>query len=496
MTMQPRLLMSNVYKHFGPTVALRGVNLELWPGEIHALVGENGAGKSTLMKILNGAVAPDAGSMQLDGVPYAPRGPQDARRRGVAMVYQELTLAQDLTVEANVNLGLEKTRFGFLRARANLSRVEEVLAVLQHPEIRPDTPVRQLNPAARQLVEIARALLVDARVLVLDEPTSSLNQEDAGRLFNIMRRLHSRGVSIVYISHFLDDIQEIADRVTVLRDGASVATGPIAQFTTPQIIQLMVGRSLIEQYPREPHAIGEPILDVQCLAGTPLPRAASMTLRRGEILGVFGMVGAGRSEFMRVLFGLDKIKNGEIVVRSIRSTRTDPRARIRQGFGFLSEDRKEDGLTLGQSLADNLTYSRLRPYTFWGFLNERARKQAVAEWLAKLGVRFSHPDQAAGDLSGGNQQKVALGRLLHQQADILLLDEPTRGIDVGSKSEIYRLIGGLAAQGKAILFVSSYLPELLGICDTLTVMVRGKLGPIRPVCEWTPEKVMADAMAG
>jgi ribose transport system ATP-binding protein len=489
--------MRGIRKAFGPTQALRGVDLELLPGEVHALIGENGAGKSTLMKVLSGAESADAGAMTLDGKPYRPQGPDDARRRGVAMIYQELTLAPHLSVEANVLLGLEPGSWGFLDRRAGRQRVREALAVLQHPEIPPDSPVHGLSPGAQQVVEIARALLLDARVLVLDEPTSSLTQEDSARLFDLIRRLRQRGVTVVYISHFLEEVQAIADRFTVLRDGQAVGGGAVADFAVEHIVELMVGRHLSEQFPRVPHTIGEAVLELADLAGMDLPKGASLTLHRGEILGVAGIVGAGRTELLRAVFGLDPVRNGRVKLATaagpVEGAAYSPRQRIAQGMGLLSEDRKGEGLALLQGVADNLTYTRLRPYCRWGWLNPLRRRAAVAGWISKLHVRCAGPDQSVRELSGGNQQKVALGRLLHQDADVLLLDEPTRGVDVGSKAEIYRLIGELAAQGKAMLFVSSYLPELLGVCDRLAVMAWGRLGEARPASEWTPDEVMAQA---
>lgn len=486
-----RLTMTGVRKSFGPTVALAGVNLELQPGEVHALVGENGAGKSTLMKVLSGAVAADEGQMTLDGQPYQPANPRQARRLGVAMVYQELTLCPDLTVEANILLGLEQTTLGFLKRDQNRQRVREALATLDHPEIHPDTPVADLGPAARQLVEIARGLVIDVRVLVLDEPTSALTQTDAARLFALVRRLRDRGVTIVYISHFLEEVQEIADRFTVLRDGRSVATGSVREFSREAIIQQMVGRSLTEQYPRHPHTIGEPVLELNRVSGLRLPVDVNLTLHRGEILGLAGIIGAGRTELLRAVFALDPVRSGEIRVHAVTSPSRSVKQRIREGLGLLSEDRKAEGLALEQSIVDNLTYSRLGPYSRLGLLNRTRWRSAAQSWLQKLRVRYSDMDQPVGDLSGGNQQKVALARLLHQEADILLLDEPTKGVDVGSKAEIYRLIGELAAQGKAVLFVSSYLPELLGVCDRLAVMCRGRVVGVRPATEWQPEQVMA-----
>jgi ribose transport system ATP-binding protein len=490
-----RLTMSGVRKHYGPTQALDGVDLELRVGEVHALVGENGAGKSTLMKVLSGAERADAGRMALDGRPYDPSGPQDARRRGVAMIYQELTLAPHLSVAANVTLGLETSRWGFLNGRADRRRVADALAVLEHPEIRPEASVADLNPAAQQLVEIARALLMDVRVLVLDEPTSSLTQQDARRLFGLVGRLRARGVTVVYISHFLEEVQEVADRFTVLRDGRAVGGGRVQDFSAGRIVELMVGRSLEEQFPRIPHAVGPPVLELRGLEGERLPRGADLTLHRGEILGLAGVVGAGRTELLRAVYGLDPVRRGRVVVQTFSAWADGgwaaPRRRIGQGLGMLSEDRKEEGLTLDQSIEDNLTYTRLGPYSRLGWLNAGRRRRAVVDWLTRLRVRCAGPGQPVGDLSGGNQQKVALGRLLHQEADLLLLDEPTRGVDVASKAEIYRLIGAEAARGKAVLFVSSYLPELLGVCDRVAVMARGRLSPARPAGEWTPEEIMA-----
>jgi ribose transport system ATP-binding protein len=485
--------MRGVEKRFGPTHALRGVDLDVLPGEVHALVGENGAGKSTLMKVLSGAVRPDAGEMRLDGGPFAPAGPDDARRAGVAMIYQELTLAPHLSVAANVGLGIEPSRWGFLRPRELRDRVSAALAELGHPEIAPDSPVAHLSPATCQVVEIARARLLDVKVLVLDEPTSSLTGADAARLFALIRKLRGQGVAVVYISHFLEEVQQVADRFTVLRDGRSVHSTAIADFTPSRVVELMVGRSLDEQYPRVPHTLGEPLLELNDLAGEELPRGVNLTLHRGEILGVAGIVGAGRTEMLRAVYGLDPVRSGRVRVHCFDGSHFSPGQRIGQGVGMLSEDRKGEGLTLNQSIADNLTATRLAPYRRLGLLDLWRRRRVVADWIGRLRVRCAGPEQAVGELSGGNQQKVALGRLLHQEADVLLLDEPTRGVDVGSKAEIYLLLGELSRAGKAVLFVSSYLPELLGVCDTLTVMTRGTLGPIRPVSEWTAAEVMARA---
>jgi ribose transport system ATP-binding protein len=299
-------------------------------------------------------------------------------------------------------------------------------------------------------------------------------------------------VSVVYISHFLEEIEAVADRFTVLRDGRVVGEGLVGEVGRQQIIELMVGRALDEQYPRVPHTVGEPVLRINRLSGVELPHAAELTLHSGEIVGVAGLVGSGRTEMLRAVFGLDPVRAGDVTVHRL-SGPASPGRRIRQGVGLLSEDRKAEGLALNQSITDNLTYSWLKPYQTLGLIDNRRRRAATQEQLGRLNTRFRDPRQAVGELSGGNQQKVALARLLHQQANVLLLDEPTRGVDVGSKAEIYRLVGELAAQGKAVLIISSYLPELFGICDRLAVMSRGRLSPARSVDAWTPEQVMAFA---
>ncbi len=491
-----RLQMTGIRKSYGPTHALNGVDLDVQAGEVHALIGENGAGKSTLMKVLSGAETPDAGTLSLDHSPYRPSGPQDARRRGVAMIYQEMAVCPDLTVEANVLLGLESSSFGFLRPSTDRERVRRALAELGHPEIHPEALVSTLTPAGRQVVEIARALLTDVKLLVLDEPTSALTQEDAQRLFELVRRLKSRGVSVVYISHFLEEVEAIADRFTVLRDGLAVGTGPVKEARRDDIIRLMVGRDVQDQYPRLPHEIGEPVLEISDLHGETLPKGVKLTLRKGEILGIAGIIGSGRTEMLRAIYGLDAVRSGRVQVHAVLNNAATPAQRIREGVGLLSEDRKEEGLALDLSLAENLALSRLDRYATIGLLNRPKLNAAAEELLRSLNVRHRGPHQPASELSGGNQQKIAIARLLHQEADVLLLDEPTRGVDVASKAEIYRLIGELATRGKAVLVVSSYLPELLGICDTIAVMNRGKLTAARPASDWTPEAIIAAATNG
>jgi ribose transport system ATP-binding protein len=485
--------MRGITKSFGATRALQDVSLEVRAGEVMALVGENGAGKSTLMKVLSGAHAPDSGTMELAGQPYAPRGPHAARLAGVAMIYQELTLAPDLSVEDNIMLGQEESSWGWLRRDRQRQRVRQALALLGHGELRPDTLVKRLSIGAQQLVEIARALVHDAKVIVFDEPTSSLTARDVEHLFGVIRKLRTSGLGIVYISHFLEEVRAVCDRCTVLRDGRSVGTAELKEITEAEIVSLMVGRSVDELFPRVPHTPGEVILSLAGLCGQRIPRDVSLELRRGEILGIAGLVGAGRTELLRTLFGLDAARSGQVRIAGL-PRRSSPREMIVAGVGFVSEDRKGEGLAQNLSIEDNATYSRLGPYSFLGWLDLGRRRRAVRDWMQRLAIRAVSPEQEVQSLSGGNQQKVAIARVLHQEADVLLLDEPTRGIDVGTKAEIYRLIGQAAAEGKAILFVSSYLPELLAICDRIGVMSRGALREIRPAAEWTEEQVMTCAI--
>jgi ribose transport system ATP-binding protein len=491
--------MKGISKSFGSTRALQNVELEVYPGQVLALIGENGAGKSTLMKVLSGAHAPDSGTMHLAGKPYAPTGPQVARTAGVGMIYQELNLAEDLSVEDNIMLGREHRHFGIGRLGtidrgSQRKRVHEVLEQLGHPGLRPETPVRELSVALQQLVEIARALIVQARVLVFDEPTSSLTQHDVIQLFQVIRNLRDSGIGIVYISHFLEEVQEVCDRYSVLRDGKSVGHGDLKDVNEDDLVALMVGRTVDELFPRVPHKLGEVFLTLDRVSGRKIPTDVSLKVRRGEILGISGLVGAGRTELLRCLAALDPIQSGKIRVGQLEPAAT-PQARIQAGLGFVSEDRKGEGLAQSQSIADNITYSRLNSYSRFGLLDLRRRSQAVVHWMHKLQVKAQSHDQAIEALSGGNQQKVALARVLHQNADILLLDEPSRGIDVGTKAEIYRLIGELAAEGKTILFVSSYLTELMKVCDRIAVMARGQIRAVRPVADWTEESVMRIAVA-
>jgi ribose transport system ATP-binding protein len=492
------LALSGLRKRFGATVALDGVDLDLAPGEVHALIGENGAGKSTLLNVIAGALAPDAGTMQVNGAPYAPASPLAARHAGVALIHQELSLCPHLTVAENVLMGIEPTRGGWLDRAAMRREAARLLESFSHPELAPDRLAGTLPIAARQVVEILRAMAARASIVLMDEPTSSLPREDVTRLFALIRRLKASGVTIVYISHFLEEVREIADRFTVLRDGRSVAAGMLTDVTNEALIAHMVGRPVDALFPERAPAPQEDVLvDVVDVAAPPAVRRAAFRLRRGEILGVAGLVGSGRTETIRALMGLEPAESGDVRVHGRRLARTaSPATRLGAGLGYLSEDRKGEGLALPMSLADNITCTRYRACSTHGWLRRGAQRDQARTWMEALAVKARSPWQAARTLSGGNQQKVALARLLHQRADVLLLDEPTKGIDIGSKVEIYRAIVECAMRGAGVVMVSSYLPELFGVCHSLAVMSRGRLTPARPIDEWTPESVMEAAIGG
>ncbi len=354
--------------------------------------------------------------------------------------------------------------------------------------------VGEQSVATQQLIEIARALVSDAKIILFDEPTSSLPQKDVARLFEIVLKLKRSGIGLVYISHFLEEVREVADTYAVLRDGRNVGSGRIADVRDDQIVSLMVGRDVDDLFPSVPHTPGAEWVNVQKLQGSPYPHNVSVSLRRGEVFGVAGLVGAGRTELLRSIFGLDHINSGVVSVDG-RIIGKSVRRRMKAGFGLLSEDRKNEGLAQDLSIVENITLGGLERYTKLGFINLRRRRRQATHLMRDIAVKAHSGSQRVSELSGGNQQKVAIARILHQHADILLMDEPTKGIDVGTKAEIYRMMGDLAAQGKTVVFVSSYLPELLAVCDRIGVMARGELREIRDAKDWTEEDVMASAIA-
>jgi ribose transport system ATP-binding protein len=485
-----RLRLDGIQKSFGATRALKRVSLEIAPGEVHALIGENGAGKSTLMKVLSGAHRADAGTMQLSGLAYEPENPHDARLKGVAMIYQELNLALHLSAQENILLGAESTRLGWVEGRASRARAQAALAQLGHEGLDLDRVAGEFSIAEQQIIEIARALLIQPQVLIMDEPTSSLTQADTEKLFATIHRLRRQGVSVIYISHFLEECRQIADRYTVLKDGETVGSGPMSAASLDHLVTLMTGREVKDLYPRTAHAPGPVVLEVKAAASAPRLKRASLQIRAGEVFGLGGLIGAGRTDLLRAIFALDALAAGDVCVVGAPGSGHDPRERWLQGIGFLSENRKEEGLMLNQSIADNLTLTKMDRLGRWGWINGSRQRAVAQRWVDELRVKCQDAGQTIGQLSGGNQQKVALARLLEHPARIFLLDEPTRGIDVGSKAQIYQLVSALAAAGKAVVVVSSYLPELLGLCDTIGVMCRGELLAVRPREEWTEAEIM------
>jgi ribose transport system ATP-binding protein len=488
----PLLRVDGLSKRFGPTVALDGVSFALDASQVHALIGENGAGKSTLMNLLAGALQPDSGRMEIESSPYTPSSPHDASRAGIALIHQELSLCPHLTVAENILLGREPSRWGLFQRTEAENLALDALRSFTHPELRPNRLVGELPLAAQQVVEICRAIASRARILLMDEPTSSLQRDDVQHLFALIRRLKREGLGVIYISHFLEEVREIADVFTVLRDGRSVASGAIIDVSNAQLVAQMVGRSVDQLFPdRHDTPAGDVVLDVNDLAAPPVVKQASFMLRRGEVLGIAGLMGSGRTELVRALFGLAPVASGAVRIAGAAALLTDrPSHRIEQRVGYLSEDRKGEGLALPMSVADNVTLTRFASCAPRGWLWTSVQRSQTRRWIGELAIKVHDPDQAVSTLSGGNQQKVALGRLLHQDADVLLLDEPTRGVDIGSKAQIYEIIAASAARGKAVLMISSYLPELFGMCDRLAVMSRGRLSPVRPIHEWTPELVL------
>jgi ABC-type sugar transport system ATPase subunit len=491
----PLLEMRGIVKSFPGVQALRGVDLDLTAGEVLALLGENGAGKSTLMKVLGGAHRPDAGTLRLDGQPIAFRSPQEARAAGIAVIHQEFNLVPGLTAVENIFLGQERARAGFVDRAAERRRAAELFRRLG-ATIDLDLPCAKLPTAAQQLVEIARALAFDARVIVMDEPTAALSDAEAGRLFAIVRDLQARGIAVVYISHRLDEIFALADRVVVLRDGRHVGARPREGLGRKELIELMVGRELAEEYPRREVAPGPVRLSVSGLSRGQAVRDVSFTVRAGEILALAGLVGAGRTETLRLVFGADPRDSGEIHLDGRPLDIRSPRDAIAAGIGLLTEDRKLQGLMLGRSVRENFSLPNLARLSRLGFMDGRREREAFGRHVAALRIKVPHQDEAARNLSGGNQQKVVLAKWLERECEVLFFDEPTRGIDVGARHEIYQLMNDLVARGKAIVMASSDLPEVLGMADRILVMHDGRItGELDNRRGCTQEDVMRLAMA-
>ncbi len=490
MTPMALLEVTAASKSFGGVAALKGVSFDLAAGEVHALVGENGAGKSTLIKVITGAHRPDAGTVKLDGHAIDGNSPVVSRRLGIAAIYQQPALLPDLTVEENIGLALEQPgALSIIRWKERRTRAQALLARVG-ASIAPDALVRELTMPQQQLVEIARALGTEAKVLIMDEPTASLSEREVENLFRVMRELRAAGVGIIYISHRLEELFGLADRVTALRDGTLVGTRPMAEVDRAGLIQMMVGRELEAVFPKQTVAIGDVALETRglgCAASG--VRDVSLQVRAGEILGLAGLVGAGRTELARVLFGLTPADAGEIRMAGPVTIRS-PQDAIRHGIAYVPEDRRRHGVILELSVAANTTLASLRGLR----LDDRAERETARQFALRLAIKTPSVDTPVGHLSGGNQQKVALARWLATGPKVLILDEPTLGVDVGAKAEIHRVMGDLAAKGLAIVMISSELPELLGMCDRIAVMHGGRIQGVLARAEATQEKILALAL--
>ena len=490
----PLLSVEGIEKSFPGVKALKGVNLDLYKGEVHAIVGENGAGKSTLIKILAGVHQANAGSMQIDGQPVRFNTPIEAQQAGIAVIYQEFNLIPALTVRENILLGHETSRWGFF-SRKEEHRIVEALFAKMNVRMDPEAICSELSVAQQQLVEIAKSLSVGARIIVMDEPSATLTNQEVDTLFEIVRDLKAHDIGIIYISHRLDEIFEISERVTVLRDGEYIGTHATQDVDREGLIEMMVGRSIDNEFPKHHHTIGDVRLKIDNLAHRADEEGVSLEVRSGEVLGLTGLVGAGRTELARLIFGADRAAKGTISVDGRKLNIKSPLDAIRHGICLLTEDRKAQGLVLGLSSRENFALANLTNWSKGGFVSTKEERSRFASYIDSLKIKVSHQDQLAQNLSGGNQQKVLIARWLESNSDIIIFDEPTRGIDVGAKYEIYLLINNLAEAGKAIIMISSELPEVLGMSDRILVMHEGRIsGEITDVAHTTQEDIMTLAV--
>ena len=488
--MESILKMEGISKRFLGVVALQDVDFELFPGEIHALVGENGAGKSTLMKVLMGIHHPDSGRILFKGQPFQAKSPKDAQQHGISMIFQEFNLMPDLTVAENIFAAreLRKARNLLIDDRRMNQKTQELLDSLSL-SFSPTQKISSLSVAEMQMVEIAKALLYNSDVLVLDEPTSALAEHEVNKLFDILRRLREQGVAIVYISHRLEEFDRIVDKITVLRDGKYIGTKRWKDTTVPEMIRMMVGRSLEEQFPSRNAKIGEVVLEARNFSNAKL-KNVSLSVRSGEVLGLAGMMGAGRTEFARAFFGADPRESGEIFMDGRQIAVHTPADAIAHNIVYLPEDRKKDGLLLDQSVAMNILLASLSDNARHGIVNAKSCADTVSQKLSELSVKTPSSKQLVKFLSGGNQQKVLVCRWLCLNARVIIFDEPTRGIDVGAKYEIYSLINKMAEAGAAIIMISSEMPEVLGMSDRIAVMYEGRMVGEVERAEASQEKIL------
>jgi ribose transport system ATP-binding protein len=483
------LQLKGIEKRFGGVTALRRGNLDVEAGEVHLLMGENGAGKSTLMKIVAGMVTRDAGVVLWQGKSVHFRNPAEAASHGIAMVHQESLLAPHLSVAENIFLGREpRYPVGWVNRHETLTRAAGIIEEHGFP-LKPEWKVEKLSPAGKQMVEICRAIRQGSSLLIFDEPTSSLSQAETQEVFRIVRALREKKVGVIYITHRLEELRAIGDRVTVLRDGETVHSGPLSEITTDQLIRHMVGREVSSIYHREALAPGEEVLRVEHLTREPILKDISFSLRAGEIVGLAGLIGAGRTELCRTLFGVDPIDNGSVRLRGKAVRIRSPRDAVNAGVALIPEDRQHTGLATALPVGHNLTLTNLGSVSRFGFINHSAEKQVTADFTKRLHIRATSGKQIAGRLSGGNQQKVAIAKWLVCGARVFLFDEPTRGIDVGAKIEVFQVMDELARAGAAILMVSSEMGELLQVADRILVMRQGRISGALPG-RTTQEEIM------
>lgn len=488
------LQMRNIKKTFPGVVALDNVNFDLRRGEVHILLGENGAGKSTLMKILSGAYQKTSGEIYLDGKKVEIKNPKHAQELGISIIYQEFNLVPHLTAAENIFLGREKEILPGIIDQKHLFEASQKLLDDLGVAINSRKLIKELGVAEQQMVEVAKALSLDAKILIMDEPTSALTEHEIAQLFSTIRNLKQKGVSIIYISHRMEELFEIGDRVTVLRDGKYIGTHNIQEISRDELIRMMVNRELKEQFPKQPAEPGEEILRVENLTRRGVLHNISFSLRRGEILGISGLLGSGRTELARAIFGVDKIDSGKIYINGQLKKVNSPRSAINLGIGYLTEDRKTQGLILILSVKENISLPNLDRISSFGVLDLSKEENTALKFIHELRIKTPGIHQKVMYLSGGNQQKVVLSKWLGCQTDILIFDEPTRGIDVGSKVEIYQLMNKLTAQGVGIIMISSELPEILGMSDRILVMHQGRIKGEFSTEEATQEKILKCAL--
>ncbi len=484
----PLIQLQGISKHFPGVLAVDDVSMDIYPGEVHVVAGENGAGKSTLMKLLSQVEYPTRGTVMLNGQPVHFSGPRHAQSLGIAMVYQEFAPAPHLSIAQNMFLGQEPTRLGLIERGTEVRQARELLKRVGL-NINPRRVVSDLSVAEQQMVEIAKALAVDAKLVIMDEPTATLTGHEIEELFAVIRRLTERGIAILYISHRLDEIFRIADRVTVMRDGKVVATLPREEIDEPKLIRLMVGRELENLYPKPETIIGDVMLRVEGITRANILHNCSFEVRAGEILGFAGLVGAGRTELARAVFGADHIDAGTVWLNGRRIRIRRPTDAIDHGIGYLTEDRKKNGLAMNLGVDQNITLANLPMMA--GFIDLGKEKRIALRERDQLRIRTPSVRQKVQFLSGGTQQKVVVARWLETKAQVLFFDEPTRGIDVGAKAEMFELIGALAQEGRAIVIISSYLPELLNMCDRILVMWEGRVVGSIPRQQFSEERIIA-----